>query len=56
MGATIITPPIGWAVAATGAVSIFGYLKLKIPFFQLRPMLEINISLLEPSQNYFDCA
>tara|TARA_A100001234_G_scaffold60021_1_gene51752 strand:+ start:4704 stop:6434 length:1731 start_codon:yes stop_codon:yes gene_type:complete len=35
VGATIITPPIGWAVAATGAVSIFGYLKLKNPVLSI---------------------
>ncbi len=35
VGATIITPPIGWAVAATGALSVFGYLKLKNPVLSI---------------------
>ena len=35
VGATIITPPIGWAVAATGALSVFGYLKLKTPVLSI---------------------
>ena len=35
VGATIITPPIGWAVAATGALSVFGYVKLKNPVLSI---------------------
>ncbi|MEC9119807.1 MAG: hypothetical protein VYC33_00590 [Candidatus Thermoplasmatota archaeon] len=35
VGATIITSPIGWAVAATGALSVFGYLKLKNPVLSI---------------------
>ena len=36
--------------------SIFGYLKLKNPVLSIETNAGDNISLLEPSQNYFDCA
>ena len=35
VGATVITPPIGWAVAATGALSVFSYLRLKNPVLSI---------------------
>ena len=35
VGATVITPPIGWAVAATGALSVFGYVRLKNPVLSI---------------------
>ena len=31
VGATIVTPPLGWVVAGAGALSAFGYLTLKTP-------------------------
>ena len=35
VGATVITPPIGWAVATTGALSVFSYLRLKNPVLSI---------------------
>ncbi|MEC9393515.1 MAG: hypothetical protein VYA45_01870 [Candidatus Thermoplasmatota archaeon] len=35
VGVTVITPPLGWAIAATGALSAFGYLTLKTPVLSI---------------------
>ncbi len=35
VGATIITPPFGWIVAVTGALSVFGYLRMKNPVLSI---------------------
>ena len=35
VGATVMTPPLGWGVAAAGALSVFGYLTMKTPVLSI---------------------